>query len=176
MKINSKKDIEVTANNNRIEVVNDFVYIGSKITANGDSTIEVQYRITKARANFANLRNIWKSSNIRTQTKIRIFKTNIIEVLLYGSESWKVTNTIIQKLDTFQTRCLRRILKIFWPNKISNEELYQIIQTPAISDQIKEKRWKWIGHVLRKETSEIPRVALRWTPPGKRSRGRSKET
>lgn len=70
MKINPKKDIKVAANN-RIE---DFVYLDSKITANEDSTIDVQYRITKARANFANLQNSWKSSNIRTQTKIRIFK------------------------------------------------------------------------------------------------------
>ncbi|XP_061188795.1 uncharacterized protein LOC133196968 [Saccostrea echinata] len=148
----------------------------NKITANGDSTLDVENRIAKARTTFANLRNIWKSSTIRTKTKIKIFKTNVIGVFLYGSESWKVTNNITQKLDTFQTRCLRRILKIFWPNKISNEELYERTQTAAISDQIKEKRWKWIGHVLRMETSDIPRVALRWTPPGKRNRGRPRET
>lgn len=58
MKNNSKKDSEVTANNNRIEDDNDFVYLGSKITANGDSTMDLQYRITKACAYFANLRNI----------------------------------------------------------------------------------------------------------------------
>jgi hypothetical protein len=68
------------------------------------------------------------------------YKTNVIGVLLYGSESWKVTNTTTQKLDTSQTRCPHRILKIFWPNKISNEELYLRTQTAAISDQIKEKR------------------------------------
>ncbi|XP_061191532.1 uncharacterized protein LOC133199675 [Saccostrea echinata] len=176
MKINTKIEKEVTANNNRIEEVDNFIYLGSKITANGDSTLDVENRNAKARTAFANLGNIWKSSTIRTKTKIKIFKTNVIGVLLYGSESWKVTNNITQKLDTFQTRCLRRILKIFWLNKISNEELYERTQTAAISDQIKEKRWKWIGHVLRKETSDIPRVALRWTPPGKRNRGRPKET
>lgn len=84
-------------------MVNAFVYLGSKITSNGDSTIDVQYRITKARANFGNLPNILKSSNLRTQTKFRIFKSNIIGVLLYGSKAWKVINTIIHKLDTFQT-------------------------------------------------------------------------
>lgn len=76
MKTRSKKDSETTANNNRVENIKDFVYLGSKI--NGDSTIDVEYRVTKALANFAKLRNIWKSSNIKTQTKIRIFKTNII--------------------------------------------------------------------------------------------------
>lgn len=73
MKTRSKKDSETTANNNRVENIKVFVYLGSKI--NGVSTIDVQYRITKALANFAKLR---KSSNIKTQTKIRIFKANII--------------------------------------------------------------------------------------------------
>ncbi|XP_062615396.1 uncharacterized protein LOC134277126 [Saccostrea cucullata] len=122
MKINTKIGKEVTANNNRIEEVDNFIYLGSKITANGDSTMDVENRISKVRAIFAKLRNIWKSSIIRSKTKIRIFKTNVFGVLLYGSESWKVTKNISQKLDTFQTRCLRRILKIFWPNKITNEE------------------------------------------------------
>ena len=176
MRINTKIDKEVTANNNSIEEVDNFTYLGSKITANGDSTMDVENRISKARAIFANLRNIWKSSIIRSKTKLRIFKTNVIGFLLYGSESWKVTKNISQKLDTFQTRCLRRILKIFWPNKITNEELYERTHTAAISDQIKERRWKWIGHVMRMKPSEIPRVALRWTPPGKRNRGRPKET
>ena len=76
----------------------------------------------------------------------------------------------------FQTKLLRRILKIFWPNTITNEELYYKTSTAAISEQIRERRWKWIGHVLRKDTSEIPKSALRWTPPGKRNRGRPKET
>ena len=173
MKINAKENSQVTANNNKIEEVDEFTYLGSKITANGNSTKDVQFRITKARASFT---NIWKSSYIGTQTKIRIFKTTVIGVLLYGSESWKVTNTITQKLDTFQTRCLRRILKIIWLNKISNEELYLRTQTAAISDQIKEKRWRWIGHILRREPTAISRVALKWTPPGKRNRGRPRET
>lgn len=121
MKTRSKKDIETTANNNRVENIKDFVYLGSKI--NGDSTIDVQYRITKALANFAKLRNIWKSSNIKTQTKIRIFKTNIIGVFLYGSKSRKLTNTIKQKLYTFQSRCFLMIFKIFWPIMFSNEEM-----------------------------------------------------
>lgn len=101
----------------------------------------------------------------------------LIGVLLYGSESCKVTNTIIQKLDTFQTRCIRKILTIFWEkNKISNERLYKRTQTAAIYDQIKEKRWKRTVDVLRKETSEILRVALRGTPSGKRCRRRPKKT
>lgn len=74
MKINSKKDDKATANNNRIENVNDLTYIDSKITM--ETTMDVKCRMTKARANVTNLRNIWKSPNTCTQTKVRIFKTN----------------------------------------------------------------------------------------------------
>ncbi|XP_062572479.1 uncharacterized protein LOC134234432 [Saccostrea cucullata] len=175
MKINTKIDKEVTANNNRIEEGDNFIYLGNKITANGDSTMDVENRISKARDIFETSENPQLSD---PKPKLRIFKTNVIGVLLYGSESWKVTKNISQKLDTFQTRCLHRIPKIFWPNKITNEELYErtLRNTAAISDQIKERQWKWIGHVMRLKPSKIPRVALRWTPPGKRNRGRPKET
>ena len=176
MKVNNMVQRRVTINNKNIEEVKEFVYLGSKITADGDSTADVESRIAKARGAFANLRSIWRSTSISTNTKIRIFKSNIIGVLLYGAESWKVTKNITQKLDVFQTRCLRRILKIFWPNTISNNELYQRTSTTAISVLIKQRRWNWIGHVHRMETTSIPKIAMRWTPPGKRSRGRPKET
>lgn len=119
-----------------------------KITSNGDSTTDVQYKTTKAHANFANLRNIWKSFNIRTKTKIRIFKTN--RVLALSPGRWQIA----PKLNTF-----RRVLKIFWPCKQDQQRRdVQETQTAAISDQIKKKRWKRIGHVRRQEKSEIPSI------------------
>ena len=73
-------------------------------------------------------------------------------------------------------RCLRRILIVFWPNTISNEDLYARTSSSPITHQIKRHRWRWIGHVLRLHTDAIARVALRWTPQGKRSVGRPGET
>ena len=95
---------------------------------------------------------------------------------MYGSESWKMTKTISHKLDVFQNRCLRRILHIFWPNTISNEELHQRTKVEPITTQVQRRRWRWIGHVLRQQTTSLSRVALRWTPDGRRKRGRPKET
>ena len=169
MKINTTTNRAIKLNNSEIQETDEFVYLGSKITIDGeDSTSDVHKRISKARSAFASLHYIWKSTSISTNTKIRIFKSNILGVLLYGAESWKETKHITNKLDTFQTRCLRRILKIFWPNTISNEELHERTATRPISSLIKERRWKWIGHVHRMEPSEIPKIAMRWTPPGKR--------
>ena len=117
-----------------------------------------------------------KSQNITLKTKIKILKSNILGILLYSAESQKVTKTICHKLDVFQSKCLRRILGIFWPQTISNEELYRRTGTAPLSQEIRKRRWLWIGHIHRMGRDTIPRVALRWSPPGKRTRGRPKET
>ena len=87
-----------------------------------------------------------------------------------------MTKTICHKLELFERKCLRRILRIFWPNVISNEDLYAQTLTRPIAEEIQRRRWRWIGHVLRRPPTAISRVALRWTPAGKRNRGRPKET
>ena len=79
-------------------------------------------------------------------------------------------------MDVFQTRCLRRILKIFWPRTISSEELYRRTSKTPLSVQIKKRRRRWIGHINRMALNAISRVAMRWTPAGKRKRGRPKLT
>jgi hypothetical protein len=96
--------------------------------------------------------------------------------LLYGSECWKTTVTIERKLEVFQNKCLRRILKIFWPNSISNKELQYKTGMSNITESIQLRRWRWLGHVFRMPPNSLPRTALVWTPQGKRNRGRPKET
>ena len=73
-------------------------------------------------------------------------------------------------------KCLRRTCNIFWPNKISNEDLYRRTNSSPISTQIQKHRLRWLGHVLRMPQDSIPKVALRWTSTGKRNRGRPKTT
>ena len=87
-----------------------------------------------------------------------------------------MTNSIQQKLEVFQNKCLRRILKINWQEKITNEEVRARAGIRPLIQDIKERRWRWIDHVSRMKADAIPRTALRWTPDGKRTRGRPKET
>merc|ERR1711860_455626 len=94
--------------------------------------------------------------------------------LLYGAVSWKVTETVLRKIGVFQRKCLRSILRIFWPNVISNDDLYARTNFLPLTDVILKKRWR--GHVLRMPNTENTKVALFWTPDGKRKRGRPKET
>ena len=107
---------------------------------------------------------------------MRFFNSNVLSVLLKGCQSWRVNNNDMHKLGVFQTKCLRRICNIFWPNKISNEDLYRRTNSRPISCQIQKYRMRLLGHVLRISPDHIPRLALRWTPTGKRSKGRPKTT
>lgn len=118
------------------------------------------------------LRNIWFSNEISKKTKLRIFSTNIISVVLYGSETWALTKKQATQIQTFVNKCLRRIMNIYWPNQISNKELWQITKQEPIETSIKRKKWKWIGHTLRKPPTDITRQALDYTIRGKRKQGR----
>ena len=79
------------------------------------------------------------------------------------------------KLDSLQHKCLRKILKIPWPMKVTNKEVRERTRSERISTQIKTRRWRWIGHVLRMKPGSLPRTAQTWAPEGKRKRGRPRE-
>jgi hypothetical protein len=73
-------------------------------------------------------------------------------------------------------RCLRYILRIWWPNIISNKDLWKITGQEYINLEIRKRKFRWIGHTLRKEDREIPKVALLWNPQGNRMGGRSRNS
>jgi len=104
--------------------------------------------------------------------KLRISRSNVKSVLLYGSETWKEMKTNTSKLQTFINRCLRRILNIHWPEVISNEEHRRRTEEIYMSMQNKRWKWNWIGHTMRKGNEAMEREALDWNTQGKRRRGR----
>ena len=87
-----------------------------------------------------------------------------------------MTEKDINKLSSFHNGCLRKILRIFWPRKITNKDLHETTGSNNMETLLKQKRWRWIGHVLRRPAEDLTRVALRWTPEGKRKKGRPKTT
>jgi hypothetical protein len=110
------------------------------------------------------------------KTKLKIFNSNVKAILLYGCETWKVTNSITQKLQFFINRCLRRILNVRWPEVISNIMLWETTGEKPIELQIEKRKWKWIGHTIGKDENAVERIALDWNPQGTRKRGRPKKT
>ena len=159
-----------------IEAVESFVYLGSTITTDGGALTDALSRISKARSAFAQLHRIWSSSSISVHTKIRLFNFNVKSVLLYGCETWLTSESLLNKLQVFINRCLRKILRVWWPDTISNSNLWSKCKQLPIAIEIKKRKWNWIGHTLRKPTDEICRQALTWNPQGSRRTGRPKLT
>lgn len=176
MKINTTAQAPVTVGGEPIREVESFVYLGSVVDRQGGTDQDVKARIGKARAAFVMLKNIWASKDIRINTKLRIFNSNVKSVLLYGAETWRMTKATQQKIQTFFNSCLRRIFNIRWPEKISNIKLWERAGQEPVDRQILQRKWGWIGHTLRKPASSTTRQALLWNPQGKRKRGRPRNS
>ena len=140
IRMNSKSRELKTVHEGAIEAVNDFIYLESKMHADRDSEHDVKRRLSKACRAFSMLKNVWKSKKLSRNTKIRIFKSNVLSVPLYGCESRTITTTISCMFEVFQNRCLWRILNIFWPNTISNVKLHRKTLTSPIMTEIKRRR------------------------------------
>ncbi|VDP37335.1 unnamed protein product [Schistosoma curassoni] len=166
----------VTIDGEDSEDVKTFTYLGSIIGENGGSDADVKARIRRARAAYLQLKNIWNSKQLSTNTKVRIFNTNVKTVLLYGAETWRFMKAIIQNTLVFINSCLHKILRIRWPNTISNKQLWEKTNQIPSEEEIRKKRWKWIGHTLRKAPNCVTRRASTWSPQGQRKRGRPKNT
>ena len=120
-----------------IESVESFTYLGSQITTDGGAREDVKLRIRKAQYAFSQLNNIWRSNQLSLATKLHVFNTCVKSVLLYGCETWLVATDVTSKLQVFVNKCLRRICKIFWPNKISNFDLHQKCRQELIEIEIR---------------------------------------
>ena len=176
MRIKVNTNNSVVIDGQEVEDVDSFYYLGARITKHGGTEDDIKNRQGKATGAFNKLAKIWRSGQLCKNSKIRILKSNVIAVLLYGCETCRMTKRDETKLDTFLHKCLRRLLKNYWPMKVPNEEVRRRNRTCIISELIKRRRWRWIGHVLRMNNQQNPCIALTWAPEGKKSRLRPKAT
>lgn len=176
IRINARNQTAIQVEGQPVEEVQEFTYLGSIVSKTGGTDEDVKSRIVKARQAFAMLRPVWKNKNIHLKTKLMIFNSNVKSVLLYGSETWRQTKALQHKTQVFINKCLRRLHNIHWPEIISNEELWRRSSEEPISQQIKRRKWRWVGHCLRRGPENIARHSLDWNPQGKRSRGRPRIT
>ena len=153
-----------------------FTHLGSILSLNGGSEKDITSRLGKARSAFFRLQSVWKSNNYSPETKLRLYQSNVLSVLLYGSECWRTTERDSSRLAAFHTTCLRSVMRVFWPNKISDCRLLQVTKQEPMGTILKRRRWRWFGHTLRMDTGAHARTALTWAPEGTRRRGRPRTT
>ena len=124
-----------------------FTYMGSTVRNDGGAGNDIS-RLNKARNVFRTLNNVWKPSQYSKPTKIKLYQSCVLSTLLYGSECWRMTENDSNS-QYFHTKSFRRILCIFWPNTISNEDLIRKCNQESMATILIRRRWKWIGHQKR---------------------------
>ena len=111
-----------------METVTDFIFEGSKITADDDCSHEIKRHLLLGRKVMANLDSILKSRDITLPTKVRLVKAMIFAVVMYGCESWTIKKAEHQKIDAFELWCWRRLLRVPWTARRSNQSILKEIR------------------------------------------------
>lgn len=176
MRININNEQRLFVQNQPLDDVELFCYLGSILDKSGGSKADISSRINKARQSFGQLKSVWNSSYISRRTKLNIFNSNVKSTLLYGCETWNAATRDIQSVQVFVNKCLRKILHIYWPRTISNNRLWSETGHQPIHLEIRHRKWSWIGHTLRKPATDIAKQAIDWNPQGSRRIGRPSHT
>ena len=109
------------------ETVSDFIFLGSKITADGDCSHEIKRLLLLGRKFMTNLDSILKSRDITLPTKVRLVKAMVFPVVIYGCESWTVKKAEHRRIDAFELWCWRRLLRVPWTARRSNQSILKEI-------------------------------------------------
>ena len=130
-----------------VETVADFIFWGSKITADGDCSHEIKRRLLLGRKVMTNLDSILKSRDIALPTKVCLVKAMVFPVVMYGYESWTIKKTERGRTDAFELWCWRRLLRVPWTARRSNQSILQEI-SPEYSLEGLMLKLQYFGHVM----------------------------
>ena len=131
------------------ETVSDFIFGGSKITADGDCSHENKRRLLLGRKVMTNLDSIFKSRDITLPTKVHLVKAMVFPVVMYGWESWTMKKAEHQRIDAFELWCWRRLLRVPWTARRSNQSILKEI-SPGISleGMMLKLKLQYFGHLM----------------------------
>ena len=161
-----------------LERVTSFQYLGSIINKDINSENEIKKRIAIATTQLAKMNNIWKTTNIKMITKLKLLKALITSICLYGCESWTLNKKIEKRLAAFEMRCYRRLLGISWKQRIRNDTVDQRITAiigkhESLVETVRRRKLQWFGHVTRRPGT-LANTIMHGSVEGSRGRGRPK--
>ena len=155
----------------KIEEVEEFTYLGSIIDTKCSSAKEIERRIGMAKSPVHNLTTIWKSRGVSIGLKIRLLKSTAFAIALYGCESWAPTEADRKKINAFEMWCYRKLLRVSWTEKRTNEWILDKIGSDLeLLKNIAERKMKLFGHIVRR--GGLERQIVEGKMEGKRGRGR----
>ena len=153
------------------ETVSDFIFLGSKITADGDCSHEIKRCLLLGRKVMTNLDSILKSRDITLPTKICLVKAMVFPVVMYGCESWTVKKAECRRTDAFELWCWRRLLRVPWTARRSNQSILKEI-SPGISleGMMLKLKLQYFGYLMRRVDS-LEKTLMLGGIGGRRRRG-----
>ena len=131
------------------QTVTDFIFGGSKITADGDCSHEIKIHLLFGRKVMTNVNNILKSRDITLLTKVCIVKAMVFPVFIYGCESWTIKQAEHQRIDAFELWCWRRLLRVPWTARRSNQSILKEISPGCSLEGLMLKlKHQYFGHLM----------------------------
>ena len=132
-----------------VETVSDFIFWGSKMTADCDCSHEIKRRLLLERKVMTNLDSILKSRDITLPTKVHLVKAMVFPVVMYGRESWTIKKAECQRTDAFELRCWRRLLRVPWTARRSNQSfLKEISPENSLEELMLKLKLQDFGHLI----------------------------
>ena len=157
-----------------VETVPDFIFWGSKITADGDYSHEIKRCLLLGRKVMTNLDSIFKSRDITLPTKVRLVKAMVFPVVMYGCESWTVKKAERQRIDAFALWCWRKLLRIPWTARRSNQSILKEISPGCSLEGLMLKlKLQYFGHLMGRADS-LEKTLMLGKIEGRRKRGRQR--
>ena len=144
------------------ETVSHFIFLGSKITADGDCSHEIKRRLLFGRKVMINLDSIFKSRDITLPTKVCLVKAMVFPVVMYGCESWTVKKAEHWRIDAFELWCWRRLLRVPWTTRRSNQSILKEISPGcSLEGMMLKLKLQYFGHLMRRLDSLEKTLILR---------------
>ena len=138
----------------QMETVTDFIFLGSKITADGDCSHDIKRHSLLGRKAKTNLNSMLKSRDITLSTKVRLVKATAFPVVMYGCESWTIKKAECRRIDYFELWCWRRLLRVPWTARRSNQSILKEISPGCSLEGLMLKlKLQYFGHLLRRADS-----------------------
>ena len=133
-----------------VETVSDFILVGSKITADGDCSHEIKKRhLLLGRKAMINLNSILKSRDITLPTKVQLVKAMVFPVVMYGCERWTIKKAEHQRTDAFELQCWRRLLRVRWTARRSNQSILKEIGPGcSLEGMMLKLKLQYFGHLM----------------------------
>ena len=152
-----------------VETESDFIFLGSKITAEGNFSHEIKRCLLLGRKVMTNLDSILKSRDITLPTKVRLVKAMVFPVVIYGCERWTVKKAECQRIDAFELWCWRRLLRVPQTARISNQSILKEI-SPGCSLEGPMLKLQYFGHLMQRVDS-LEKTLMLGGIGGRRRRG-----